>query len=834
MSAPINFITPTRNVRLSKTITANDVTPYPRVASVTSISHHVEESGNGLAELYRLLLNNADAGNALLKGPLREPVVKASRSGKSDKTASTPFMVLDIDGWIPETKLEAPITQADLLKVAESVITLLPEPLCSTSYIVNASSSTGIKPTGEVGLHFFFLLDTAIHPSYLEAYFKSLNFASETIAEKLTLQSSNMSLKWIVDPVVARNAQLVYIAHPTFEGRDDPFASPTDRWALNRKERDTCDIHQQIMSVDHAEIDGKANKLLNKLRNERGLGKFKPRTRTMTLMGQQQRVMVNPDRLEMVHAGESDEFVYWNINGGDSKAYFNPKANPEVIYNFKGEPPFLFREANKELYNQYIADYQEVISKVQETRPLLIRDPDRDEIFAVEYVPAHNEVMRINKIIRQNAEDWLAGFGVPMVDSIPSWDVTFDPHSVNEIDWDGKILNTYRATEYLKNPPIVMPQYQKATRETAVDSLKELCPTIFDVLYHIAGSSKLELGYFLNWLAFGIQKRDKTRTAWVFSGVPGTGKGVFYERILRPIMGQDYTILKRLDHLEEQFNAYQERALFLIWEEFRLQDSNQSGKLLNKMKDDIVADTVSIRAMRTDVRPAPSYTNYIFFSNHTDVIPVEKGDRRFNIAPPQLERLEHTYPDIRQRINENHIEYELGSFAGFMLAFDINEQEATTERNNEAKEQMRLASMTPMDQFANAIVQGDLEFFYRVEDIESVNSVDMSMRVKVAQASLNKWKEDALNNASTVVTIDALQVCFEVIFSDRIPAIRLQSALAKRDVIFKRERTGSGKRKSCVRVEWKVTDKDERALLATDIQTYHQQHPADEPSALMH
>jgi hypothetical protein len=838
MSAPINFIAPTADLRLSKTITPDTTTPYPRVKKVSSISHHVECSLSGLNELKGLLVAQASAGNALLKGPIIEPIVNESRAGKSDKKASTPFMVLDIDGWTPETKLEAPITQDDLLRVAESVIELLPEPLCSTSYIVNASSSTGVKFTGEVGLHFFFLLDTAIHPSHLEAYFKWLNFSNGAISDKLSLQSSNMSLKWIVDPVVARNAQIIYIANPEFVDRDDPFESPADRWVLKAKEQHTCNINQQVMTIDQAKTDGMATKLLNKLRSDNGLGKFKPRTRTMTLQGQQQRVLTNPDKLQMVRnpVGDHDRFAYWNINGGDSNAYYNPIANPEVIYNFKGEPPFLLKEASQEAYDQYFRDFGLQIRAVTESRPLLIYNAEHDAIFAIEYVPAHNEIVRINKIVRQNAEDWMAGFGLPLPDNIPTWKIEFDPHRVKEIDWDEKFINTYRATEFLKNPPMVMPQYSGATRDTAVEKLKALCPTIFDVLLHIAGSSELELGYFLNWLAFGIQKRDKTRTAWVFSGVPGTGKGMFYQRILRPLIGADYTILKRLDHLEEQFNAYQERALFLIWEEFRLQDSKQSGKLLNKMKDDIVADEVNVRAMRTDVRSAPSYTNYIFFSNHTDVIPVEKGDRRFNIAPPQMKRLEHAYTDIRDRIEKGHIEMELGSFAGFMLAFDIDERAATTERNNGAKEQMRLASMSPMDQFANAINQGDLEFFYRIEDYESVTSTDRAMRLKVALSCLEKWKEDAVAETPTLVTIDSLHVCFEIIFEDKIPAIRLQSALAKRDVLFKRRRTGSGKRKACVVVHWSVSDDEEMSYLITDVdnQRRNNQNGGNEPSALMH
>jgi hypothetical protein len=33
-------------------------------------------------------------------------------------------------------------------------------------------------------------------------------------------------------------------------------------------------------------------------------------------------------------------FVYFNLNGGDSWAYYHPIDNPTFIRNFKGEPMY--------------------------------------------------------------------------------------------------------------------------------------------------------------------------------------------------------------------------------------------------------------------------------------------------------------------------------------------------------------------------------------------------------------------------------------------------------------------------------------------------------------
>lgn len=835
MSAPINFIVPAaKTLRLSKTVTANSVEPYPQVKTVSSLSYNVGSDLAGLQELKTLLIDNAAAGNALIKGPLKDPINRQSRAGKCDTNAATSLMVLDIDGWKPDTPLGKSISQADLVRVAEDIINLLPEPLCSTSYIVNASSSTGIKGNGEIGLHFFFLLDSAVHPSHMEGYLKNLNFECEDIANALKLQDSKMNVKWIIDPVVARNSQLIYIAPPVFEkGTKDPFESAEDRWALVKKQQHSCNLAPLATQVDRPQLEGKVNRLLNRLRKTHGLSKFSPRTRQMTIGGRRTSVLTNPTPVEMhlEHVGE--EFAYWNVNGGDSRAYWCPAGNPEIIYNFKGEQPFLLRAADETAYNEYVQQYGGIINKVNEVKPLLVRDKGRDALFAVEYIPAHKTVHRLNEISRQSTEDWMANFGLPLPKFIEDWDVVFDPHNTVEVDFDKGNINTYTPTEYIKNPPMVMPNHQGLKIGAAATAMQELCPTIYKVLFHVCGSSSDDFEAFINWLAFAMQERRKAHTAWVFSGVPGTGKGIFYERILRPIMGDRYTIRKRLDHLEEQFNAYQEEALFLIWEEFRLKDSRQSGKLLNKMKDDITADKVNIRAMRSNIREAASYTNYIFFSNHTDVIPVEKGDRRFNIAPPQMERLEHTYPEIRHAIQNDVIEAELGSFAGMMLTFDYSEQIARTERNTQAKEDMRVAAMSTMDQFAHALLTGDLEFFYRVEDNETATTPDQAMRLKIAHSCLAAWKKNLLEDKPTIVSLDALHVCFEVIFQDTIATIKLQTALVRRDVVFKRRRTKSGKRKNSIVVNWQVSE-EERKHLENDTVAEQSRQSEDAPHPMMH
>ena len=67
-------------------------------------------------------------------------------------------------------------------------------------------------------------------------------------------------------------------------------------------------------------------------------------------------------------------------------------------------------------------------------------------------------------------------------------------------------------------------------------------------------------------------------TAWIFTGVPGTGKGLFVHKILKPLFGEQQTPMRSLENIEEQFNLYMRTALFLVVDEFRMADAGSVGR----------------------------------------------------------------------------------------------------------------------------------------------------------------------------------------------------------------------------------------------------------------
>lgn len=784
MAIPLTFLEAANGKALAKTITDQNTIPYPRVKRMNSHSHFVADNRDGLEEMFTLFQDHASQGHAFLKGNLLKPLVNESRAGQTDKYALTQLLVVDIDGLPLDALPSAPFSRADVEHVARRVLRYLPEPLQQISCIAHAGSSFGIVQD-QVSMHLIFMLSRPVGPEGMKEWLIHLNFEHEMLRELLGLTPQNIAIKYIIDPVLAQNTHLLFVADPGFQKRDNPFSDNAERWALVNNDHVKIDLIPLLADVCPQQNKLAIEKRMNELRKDKGLQKFKPKMRTVTgHTGEKIQVISNPDAMRVEYAYENDEFVYFNVNGGDSNAYFCPKHNPDIVYNFKNEPPFELARANPAIYEWYIDKYAEVIRERSDTLPVVFRDFTSDKHYAVLVNPAEDIIDRMAEIQKTNLDDWMAEQGRSVPDPIPTWDIGFDPQGDVVFDSHNKRVNRFQLSALMRNPIDILPQYH-CTLGEAGDALHELCPTIGKILWSICGASDTEFEYFLNWLAATLQLRCKLSTAWVFSGVPGTGKGIFYDHILRPLIGESYARKKRIDHLEDKFDAHMAETLFVVYDEFRLSDARDGGKTLNKIKDEIGAETGEIRAMRQESVTRKLWANYLFFSNHNDTMRIEEGDRRFNIAPPQMTKLEHRYPDIIKELPR--IDDELPRFASFMVNYAINEAAARTCLENEAKEKMKENAMGWHEQYCLALRRGDLDYF--VDDLmeaSASNDVGSIFAQNSAKKIVMSWINDALKQQPSVIPVPLLHDVYNALAPQETTRKKFATMLGRNDVDVKK------------------------------------------------
>lgn len=664
-----DFLEAADNTPLTKTYrltpSGPEVEPYPFVRNFNS--HRV--TANSIAELYAAIKGHAAHGHCMLKGLLSEPLANASRAGKTTADAPTQWVCLDLDfddGW----------------SSVDDFLRELHPGWADVSYIWQHSASAGI--TSQPGLrgHVWLLLDQPTLPAVLKQWLQERNLTVSRLAERIQLAASGVALKWPLDITTCQNDKLLYIAPPRCIGLPDPL---DERIVLVTKAKEFAPA--PVSALLPAAIDHKQQEKINELRAQAGLPKRTPRYSEHGALN----ILTNPEVGVVTGVRQARGFVYLNINGGDSWAYYFPENNPEILYNFKGEPPVRLRDIAPDFYLEYTQAQQR--KKFGNLRPYAFREPVRDTYYNVLYDKENNTMPLLAPCSsKDRLSDFMAQFGYQLPDPIEDWQVEFDPTTTKVIDPHAQWVNLFRPTDYV--------QYAHRLTDPGV-----LPPVTTKILRSVCGNDQETLDHFLNWLACLFQTRRRLETAWVFHGVSGTGKGLLLSRILRPLLGEKHVLEWTTQAFEEKYNQPLEQACVLWLDEFKVSDSRSADLTMNKLKNYITEPKIQIRGMRTNLYEVPNYLNIIIACNHPDPVQLTDHDRRFNVAPAQERPLVIT-PDEIAALND-----ELLLLASYLAHYPANLEQARRVLLNAARESMIVASQTTTDAFFAAARAGRLRWF---------------------------------------------------------------------------------------------------------------------------
>ncbi|RDE25172.1 hypothetical protein DV711_06340 [Motiliproteus coralliicola] len=823
MAIPLTFLEASSGKPMAKTFRQQETLSYPLVKNVTSHHYETEATLDGIRERFSLIKQHAGLNHCMLKGPLTRQLSNESRKGTSDSNAPSQTLVIDLDG-LSTTGLDLPIpdqfTGNALKDLAEKLIQYLPEVLHNTTYIVHASSSLGRK-AHEISLHLEFMLAQPVKPAALKLWLKGQNFSCEALKDRLSLTRSGMNLHWLIDPSLADNSRIIYIAPPIFEGVDDPFSDDDARWQLIEKEAHSVDILAQAASLLPAGINALRQERLNALRKAIGLKKHNPKTRMLLDEGRRVSVIQNPDEMTIELHRVDGEYAIFDVNGGDSHSYWCRLSNPEIIYNFKGEEPFEFAKADPQSYQNFMEQFGGEVIKRQDLIPMVVRDINTDTHFCFMYDQPEDRVTldpegnsSLKTIQRANIEDFLAEHGKPVPDPMPQWHLVFRPQNTQVMQFQEKVLNTYTAPDHIRNPQNLLSDHCGITYKVGHEcrdiraNMQLLAPTCHKLLWHVLGQDTASYNHFINWLAFVIQNRDISGTAWILSGTQGTGKGILQSQVLNPLIGKAYHRHVTMDNLEDRFNSNMARTLMYTVDEFRLGDSREANHLIDRIKNYITEGHGELRGMHREAQTQRIYANWLFFSNHSDVMPIPDGDRRMNVAEPQRRKLMDVHPELQNEIHQ--LEAEIGTLAAFLLNFNVNELAARNPLENDAKQRMKVASLNTSEQFCYALRTGDFDYFaeHALKKTETVTDTNQVIHLHSAKEIISTWAASVELETACNVSIDEAFRVWQALNSERSNNInKFRTMLARNDVDIQQTNI-EGRPVSIITVIWKPQDSD--------------------------
>lgn len=663
----VHFLSSDR--RITKTYTKTrggriDKSPYPFCYAFTS---H-EDDCSTLDALYSAICAHASNGEVLLKGELSRPLVAESRAGSTDARARTHWICLDLDG------VSGYDTVDDFLRDID----------CDgVDYILQWSSSHGLQ--AGLRCHIFMLLETPHAPEFLKRWLQTLNLTTEVLNRQLRLTRTNCSLCWTLDITTCQNDKLLYIAPPDFVGMDDP-TPPDQRIVLVKSTRRRLKISTKVL--ESTAVRALTDDRINELRTTESM----PKRKTKYKMAGAVEYVTTPEHVSNYEIKVERGFVYFNLNGGDSWAYYHPEDNPKFIHNFKGEPTYLTSELLPSYWAEVVQRTRALDNGMLGTKYLAFRDFRSSNYYNGTFDPETNVLDLAMAKTEGQLKSFLQQHGQPVGDFIPDWNLVFNPHSSTVVNSERREINIYTPSTYMA--------------ATDIPKVRNVPPVCSKVMLHALGGDQACYEHFLNWFACIVQYLDRTGTAWVLQGIEGTGKGVLFHHIMAPLLGAHNTTAKRMEELESEFTGFIENKFLTAIDEIEVGSSAYHAKITAKLKNLIVEPEISIRKMYHQAYMARNYNNMLFSSNKTGSVLVSTSDRRYNVAPYQTEKLQITSEEI------DSIPGELFHLCCFLRQYPANRDRARTPLNNAARETMIDIGQMAVDVVADALLKGDFAFFW--------------------------------------------------------------------------------------------------------------------------
>lgn len=640
---------------------------YPHVRDFTSSTHNIKN----LSTLASLLKSQADKNNCLLKGEIQRDLVKESRAGSTNNGTATEWLCLDIDG------LPGITTVKDFLA-------LMPKEFRNVQYIIQYSASMGVDPKKGLSAHIFFQLNKPYFPAELKEWLIYLNHSVPILEKNLTLARSHCVLKWPLDISVAQNDKLIYIAPPVLGvGVTDLLQGKRITYISGTKATLNPDMKRALPDANAKLTKSK----INALRENLGLPK---RANINEKLVQGVSVACAPGTARVTGKRETDDFIYININGGDSFGYYHPRNNPEFLYNFKGEPNYRIKEFLPDYYANITTTARTITPGIEY---LAFLDPREDQYYRGTYeaTTGSYEIYRAGNITKVNS--FLGQHGQPVPDNIPEWEVAFEFDNPVVVDSKRRFLNKYAPSDYMQ-------------QDNLLRQVKHIPPTIKKVIMHAVGNDDESFSYFINWLAAIIQRRTKTGTAWILHGTQGTGKGLLFHNILTPLVGREYATSTGLYAFEKEFNGFMEQTVFLLVDEAEISSLRSPEEVMAKLKLSITEQELPIRKMRTDPYSARNYTNILIASNKHDPAQIDDNDRRFSVARRQENSLNINDKEI------DSLQTELSDFAAFLNNYKCNFAQSRKPLLNKDREMIQKITRDSNEAIADAIHHADFDFFF--------------------------------------------------------------------------------------------------------------------------
>jgi hypothetical protein len=601
----------------------------------------------------------------------------------------------------------------------------------------------------------------------LKNWFINANLSTK-FAQFISLTPAGVGLHYPVDPALSEQSRLIFIASPIFSPSSmDPH--PEDR--LQFVDGEFSELNVAAMSKAQPEFNQLQQDLIETskiLRKKAGLNGKKLQTAFKN------NFCSNPDPCEVTGIKNERGYIYLNLNGGDSWGYYYPENDPSVLYNFKGEPDYPLEKIVPDYWNMYVVSQTGVHNPSGPGSLYFVFQDDYSGKTHSCIYNSHTQQIQISASLSDTAaRRWLVSHNQnPKFFHVVSTYYDPRPAALLGVDLRLRSINTYQ--------PTTLKPLEKKTNSVP--------PTIEIILRHVLNQPdpdpvvSREYEHFLDWLAFILQFRERTGTAWVLHGTQGTGKGILLHNILRPLVGLENLSVINMKTMAEKFTDRIDNKIIVGLDEIKREDFQRHPGLMNQIKNIITEETITSRKFQGAPRESNNFGNYILTSNEQVPMEIPANDRRFNVAFGQQvvvrSKFKNSEEKLNQAINVN-IPAELPRFFRFLLDRKVRRGLIAVAIDNKAKRNMISAGRTATQSFFDLIRTGNVENFYeerqRLENAESATTTIMENATIISHDTIEKYKsfcDEYLFNSiegPIAITREQMSVLARIMLGKKIP-----------------------------------------------------------------
>lgn len=299
-------------------------------------------------------------------------------------------------------------------------------------------------------------------------------------------------------------------------------------------------------------------------------------------------------------------------------------------------------------------------------------------------------IFEYHSIAKMNIPNALKNRDMAIPDKYP--EVEFDYDFANRIryDMDKGFVNRYVAPDILLAEPnkknvFVVPKYTKK------------------VMQHIVGNSDEVYESLLNHLAHMVQEGEKLRVAFLFQGVAGTGKGIWFNHSLAQIFGRLYcTQIQHRSFLKE-FNQFLEHNYAIMVDEIEADFTSKSDALARILKQVIGDRHISLESKGVDLKNGRINANLFFATNKRNGLTLEPSDRRFIIGDWQNENAYEREWWLGDDEMKKQLKKEVPEFVGYLKEHIVDMETLNRVVKNEARKLLIDISKTDTTTFFDSV-----------------------------------------------------------------------------------------------------------------------------------